>query len=49
MQMIKSRQLTSHAYNPEVAEAIYNSICEQYFPALKQLVESLEKLARTNS
>lgn len=37
MEMIKSRNLTSHAYDQRTAEKIYVSILSQFFPEFQQL------------
>lgn len=37
MEMIKSRNLTSHAYDQEIAETIYTAILSQFFPEFQQL------------
>ncbi len=42
MGMIKSRNLTSHTYNEEIAEAIVKSIIEHYFHAFCELEAKLE-------
>lgn len=43
MDMIKSRNLTSHTYNEETAEAIVHSIKTFYYEAFYQLKERLEE------
>ena len=43
MQMIKSRQLSTHAYNLEIAEAIFNDVCQHYYPQFIQLKKALNK------
>lgn len=45
MEMIKSRSLTSHSYNEEVAQAIADSIVNHYFPAFRQLHSRLSERA----
>ncbi|MCY7352782.1 MAG: nucleotidyltransferase substrate binding protein [Cytophagaceae bacterium] len=42
MQMFKSRNLTSHTYNRETAEAILKAIKESYFFLLNALIIKLE-------
>ncbi len=44
MDMIKSRNLTSHTYNEETAEAIYTAVSQTYFPLFKQLEAKLATL-----
>ena len=44
MDMLKSRNLTSHTYREEVAEEICRQITELYFSLLIQLKEKLESL-----
>lgn len=43
MQMIESRNLTSHIYDEETAEEIFNSIKEDYFSLFITLSERLSK------
>ena len=43
MSMIKSRNLTSHAYNEETAEAIVKDIQSLYFEAFKQMETKLSE------
>jgi hypothetical protein len=45
MEMIKSRALTSHTYNEDVATAIAAAIVSHYFPAFQQLQRRLAGLA----
>ena len=45
MQMIKSRQLSTHAYNLEIAEAVFNDVCQHYYPQFIQLQKALDKQA----
>jgi len=40
---IKSRQLTSHTYNEEVVEEIFDDIINLYFDAFVELKDALEK------
>jgi len=42
-QMKKSRDLSTHTYNEEIAENIYESIIASYFDAFKALEMRLEK------
>ena len=43
MNMIKSRQLSSHTYNEETADEIYQDIVNHYFCAFQELVERLQQ------
>lgn len=45
MEMIKSRVLTSHTYNEEVAEEIANKIVTQYYPEFIRLHQRLESMS----
>lgn len=45
MEMIKSRMLTSHTYNEEVAEAIAQSIVTLYYAEFIRLHQRLETLS----
>ena len=45
MQMIKSRQLSTHAYNLEIAETIFNDVCQHCYPQFIQLKKALNKQA----
>lgn len=44
MDMLKSRNATSHTYNIEVAEEICQAVTDDYFPLFIQLKEKLQKL-----
>jgi nucleotidyltransferase substrate binding protein (TIGR01987 family) len=46
MKMIKARNLTSHTYNLEIAEAIVNDILQQFYPAFKTFAEKFVTLAQ---
>lgn len=46
MDMIKSRNLTSHTYNEEVTESIIENIIYDYYPAFCSLEEKLKKLVQ---
>ncbi|MBL6956129.1 MAG: nucleotidyltransferase substrate binding protein [Chlorobium phaeobacteroides] len=46
MEMIKSRYLTSHTYNREIAEEIALAIRQHYHAAFRKLLETLEPLSR---
>ena len=41
MDMIKSRQLTSHTYNEDVSAQIFEDIVEKYYPEFTALKETL--------
>lgn len=45
MDMIKSRNMTSHTYNEAVTEEIIKSIIYDYYPAFGALEKKLEELA----
>ncbi len=38
MKMIEARNLTSHTYNPEVAQAVADDILQNFYPAFESLV-----------
>ena len=42
MEMIQSRNLTSHTYNQETADSIVSNILNSYFTEFKSLIEELE-------
>lgn len=44
MEMVKSRNLTSHTYNQETAESIEEDVITTYYPLLKQLLKKLETI-----
>jgi nucleotidyltransferase substrate binding protein (TIGR01987 family) len=44
MEMIKSRNQTSHAYNKSVAEEIISKITSQYFEAFNQYLKKMNSL-----
>ena len=46
MEMVKSRSLTSHTYNEDVAENITASIVSSYFPSFVALKEKLDQLRK---
>ena len=46
MEMIKSRNLTSHTYNQEIAEEIAQAIIRHYHTAFGLLLTTLEPLTR---
>ena len=43
IETVRSRQLTSHTYNEETADEIFNDIIDKYYDAFKELLSSLEK------
>lgn len=45
MQMIKSRQPRTHAYNLDIAEAVFNDVCQYYYPQFIQFKKALDKQA----
>jgi len=49
MEMIKSRNQTSHTYNEETAKEINRAIRENYFPEFVQLKEKLTELKEKES
>ncbi len=46
MDMIRSRNLSSHTYNPDVARSIARAIVQEYYPAFSQLIETLKDPAQ---
>ena len=46
MAMIRSRNLTSHTYNPALAREIATLIVESYAPALQELQSTMQSRAR---
>jgi len=45
MEMIQSRNQTSHTYNKKIANEIVAKICEQYFQAFEEFLSKMQKLA----
>jgi nucleotidyltransferase substrate binding protein (TIGR01987 family) len=45
MAMIRSRNLTSHTYNPGLAQEIAGLIVERYAPALQELQSTMQRRA----
>ena len=43
IESIRSRQLSSHTYNEETAEEVYNDVINKYYDAFKELFDSLNK------
>ena len=48
MDMIKSRNETSHTYNEETADEIFSKIIEAYYPAFDEFTEVMQKLQSGN-
>lgn len=46
MAMIESRNKTSHTYNEDVANAIFNNIIQDYYPAFSAFGKYMEKLKK---
>ncbi|MBU1666237.1 MAG: nucleotidyltransferase substrate binding protein [Gammaproteobacteria bacterium] len=44
MDMIKARNLSSHTYNPEVAENIVENILQRFYPAFENLADKMNAL-----
>ncbi len=44
MDMVKSRNLSSHTYNQDTAESIEEDVVTTYYPLIKQLLNKLENL-----
>ena len=44
MDMIKARNLSSHAYNPEIATDIVNNILERFYPAFSSMAKKFTPL-----
>jgi nucleotidyltransferase substrate binding protein (TIGR01987 family) len=49
MEMIKSRNLTSHTYNQDIAKEIVAAIRESYHFVFQRLLEKLEPLSKQDS
>jgi nucleotidyltransferase substrate binding protein (TIGR01987 family) len=45
MDMLQSRNKTSHTYNEETAEEITNAVFKRYYPLFKQLETKLSALS----
>jgi hypothetical protein len=45
MDMIKSRNKTSHTYNEETADDIFFKIINEYYPEFKQFKNKMEELS----
>ncbi len=48
MEMIADRNLTSHTYNEEITEQIFNRIVNKYFELFKTFEEKMDKLCLTD-
>lgn len=46
MQMIKARNLSSHTYNPDTAQAIVEDILTRFYPAFEQMARRFTALAQ---
>ncbi len=46
MDMIKARNLTSHTYNPEVADSVTRDILMRFYPAFAALQQRLDPLTQ---
>jgi len=44
MDMLNSRNKTSHTYNEETAQEICRAVTEEYFPAFYQLIKKLDSI-----
>lgn len=44
MDMIRSRSKTSHTYNQETADEIFNAIVDYYYRAFKQFQQKMEEI-----
>ncbi|MCC6300831.1 MAG: nucleotidyltransferase substrate binding protein [Anaerolineales bacterium] len=49
MDMVRSRTLTGHTYNEEVAKQISTAVSQRYFQQFEKLHETLKALTRKNS
>ena len=45
MDMIKARNLTSHTYNPQVAQSIVTSILTRFYPAFAAMTQTFAALS----
>jgi nucleotidyltransferase substrate binding protein (TIGR01987 family) len=48
MQMIKSRNRTSHTYNQDTADAIFAEIIRDYYPEFKKFQKEISRIAAEN-
>jgi nucleotidyltransferase substrate binding protein (TIGR01987 family) len=46
MEMIKSRNLSSHTYNQDTAEEVVENILERFYPAFEQLTTTFSTLVQ---
>ncbi len=46
MTMIQDRNLTSHTYNPDVAQAVVKHILESFYPAFERMAHTFAALAK---
>ncbi|OOR87903.1 nucleotidyltransferase [Moraxella caviae] len=46
--MIESRNITVHAYNPDILQHEFNKIIRQYLPLLSQFSDKIQSLVQTN-
>jgi nucleotidyltransferase substrate binding protein (TIGR01987 family) len=44
MEMIKTRNLTSHTYDESLAEEVFTAIVEKFYPAFKSLADTFSSL-----
>lgn len=49
MDMIKSRNLTSHTYNQDIAETIEHDTLKRFYPAFLELAETFTKIINTTT
>lgn len=49
MEMITARNLTSHTYNQSIAEAVYASITQSFFPAFFEFSQRFQAIAEQSS
>ncbi|MFH0735441.1 MAG: nucleotidyltransferase substrate binding protein [bacterium] len=45
MEMIKARNLTSHTYNEDYAEAVFTEIMDDFYPAFEEFAHKFTELA----
>lgn len=45
MEMIKTRNVTSHTYNPEIAESVVKDILERFHPAFERMTKRFTALS----
>ena len=44
MEMIKSRNLSSHTYNEEISEEIYRNIVDRFYPLFVAFQETMRRI-----